>query len=71
MAKKTAWGPWLRGFISAVISSAVGGASLILVDPHTFTEWDKLVKITGVFALVGVVNYLSKSPLPAEVEVED
>lgn len=71
LAKKTAWRPWVRGFLQTVVSSVVGGVSVVLVDPHTFSDWDKLVKITGVFALVGVLNYLSKSPLPEEVEIED
>lgn len=58
---------WLYGLLAALIGGAVNSLSVILVDPIGFnlsTGLGKLASVAGVGALIGVVGYLKKSPLP-------
>lgn len=61
------WNAWLYGLLHGVISSIASGVVVVIVDPHTFSEWDKLLKITGALGIWGAAMYLKQSPLPAEI----
>lgn len=53
---------WLKGLISAAASGSTTGFGLLAIKP----ELDTLVffEMGGIGAIVGVVNYLVRSPLP-------
>jgi hypothetical protein len=58
---------WLHGLLAALIGGAVNSLSVILVDPVEFnfsTGLGKLASVAGAGALIGVIAYLKKSPLP-------
>lgn len=58
---------WLHGLGAALIGGAVNSLSVILVDPVEFnfsTGLGKLASVAGAGALIGVIAYLKKSPLP-------
>lgn len=55
---------WLRGLAAAAIGGAAQAITLIIVDPHTFNDWGKLVTAAGASAVVAVAFYLVRSPLP-------
>ena len=58
---------WLHGLLAAFIGGAVNSLSVILVDPVGFnfsTGLRKLASVAGAGALIGVIGYLKKSPLP-------
>lgn len=58
---------WLKGLAVALIGGAVNSLSVILVDPVVFnfsTGLGKLASAAGAGALIGVIAYLKKSPLP-------
>jgi hypothetical protein len=68
------WQKWLRGLISTAISARSGAIRVIIVDPKTFNLQDGLgnvLTVAGVSALVAVVNFLQKSPLPGCNGAED
>lgn len=53
---------WLKGLISAAASGSTTGFGLLAIKP----ELDAIVffEMGGIGAIVGVVNYLVRSPLP-------
>jgi len=51
---------WLLGLVSAVLSGAAAGAGSIAISPDNLKQAGVLA---GVGAIVGLVNYLTKSPL--------
>lgn len=58
---------WLHGLAAALIGGAVNSLSVILVDPVEFnfsTGLGKVASLAGAGALIGVIAYLKKSPLP-------
>lgn len=58
---------WLKGLLSAAISSAAGSVGLVVVDPKTFNIQEGLANlgtVAAALAIVAVANYLKKSPLP-------
>lgn len=58
---------WLKGLLSAAISSAAGSVGLVVIDPQTFNLQEGLSKlgtVAAALAIVAVANYLKKSPLP-------
>lgn len=60
---------WFKGVVAALISGAVNSLSVILVDPVEFnftTGLGKLASVAGAGALIGVIAYLKKSPLPED-----
>lgn len=57
---------WLRGLAAAVINSGATTVTALIVDPHTFADWDKLGKMAVVSAVLGAALYLKQHPLPAE-----
>lgn len=61
-------GKWLRGLVGAVINSVASCVTAVIVDPHTFAEWDKLAKLAIVSAVVGAALYLKQQPLPEDDE---
>jgi hypothetical protein len=61
------WKPWLYSLISAAISAAGSGVTLVIVAPDQFnfsTGLGKLGTVCGVNALLAVALYLKQSPLP-------
>lgn len=61
------WHIWIHGLVAALVGGAVNAISVILVDPVEFnfsTGLGKLASVAGAGALIGVVGYLKKSPLP-------
>lgn len=82
MGKVTAWRPWVRGLLTTVISgvahSIIGALSSIVIAPDTFNfdgGFHKLIQITvmtGTFsALVSLMTFLQKSPIPEEIDVQE
>ena len=65
------WKPWLKGLFAAVISSVASGGVVVIVDPHTFADWDKLMKICGALGIWGAFMYLKQSPMPPDVIIEN
>jgi len=60
---------WFKGVVAALIGGAVNSLSVILVDPVEFnftTGLGKLASVAGAGALIGVIAYLKKSPLPED-----
>jgi hypothetical protein len=58
---------WLKGLLSAAISSAAGSVGLVIIEPQTFNLQEGLSKlgtVAAALAIVAVANYLKKSPLP-------
>jgi hypothetical protein len=58
------WTVWLKGLIAAIISGVSSAVVVVIVDPHTFGEWEKLGKIALAQAALGAAAYLKRSPLP-------
>ena len=63
-AKKIIIG-WLRGLVSAAISSAATGIASQQAAGLT-VEQAKMVALVG--GVVGVANFLAKSPIPGETQ---
>lgn len=62
---------WIKGLVSAAISSAAGSGALVVIDPATFNFHEGLSKLGSVaaaLAVVAVLNYLKQSPLPGVKE---
>lgn len=60
-------GVWIKSLISVAISAAAGGVISVIIDPSTFnfgTGFSNLVTVAGSYAVVGIANFLIKSPLP-------
>ena len=58
---------WAYGLGAAVISSAAGAVTIVVVDPDHFNFHDgltHLLMVAGALALVAFFNYLQKHPLP-------
>lgn len=81
MGKVTAWRPWIRGLLTTVISgvahSIIGALSAIGIAPETFNfsgGLHKLIEITlltgAASAVVSLMTFLQKSPIPEEIEVQ-
>ena len=63
------WITWFKGLISAMISSAAGVITVMIVKPETFnidTGLHNVLTVAGVTAIVGAANYLKQSPLPKD-----
>lgn len=59
---------WVKGLVSAAVSSAAGSVTVVVVDPVTFNLQDGLAKlgtVAAISALIAVANYLKQSPLPS------
>jgi hypothetical protein len=59
------WKRWLKGLVAAVVSSVASGGVVVIFDPHTFHDWDKLWKISLALGAWGAFMYLKQSPLPS------
>lgn len=57
---------WLLGLVGAAINAASGGVALVVVDPHAFGDWEKLLKVCGVLAVSGAALFLKNHPLPVD-----
>ena len=60
-------GVWIKSLISVAISAAAGGVISVITDPNTFnfgTGFTILMTVAGSCAVVGIANFLIKSPLP-------
>lgn len=59
---------WLNGLLSAFFSGAAGAFGAMVVDPvdFNFAEPQKLLLVAGWSSVIGVVNFLAKSPLPPD-----
>lgn len=58
---------WLYGLVSTAISAAAGATTLMAIDPKTFnfgTGLKPLLEVAGALALVAILNFLQKHPLP-------
>lgn len=62
------WQTWLYSLVSAAISAAASGVTLVIVAPESFNfsgaGLAKLGAVCGVNALIAVASYLKQSPLP-------
>lgn len=59
--------PWLKGLLAACIGGAANAGTIVLVDPEHFNLQEgirSLLKVAIVGAVVSVLGYLKKSPLP-------
>jgi len=61
---------WLKGLLSAILSGAASAAGAMVLDPDHFgvDHLRHLGLVAGVGAIVGLINYLKQSPLPANGE---
>lgn len=58
---------WLKGLIAAAISGVGTGAAAMTIAPGEFAfDYHKLAQIALAGAVVGVVGYLVRSPLPVK-----
>ena len=62
---------WGRGLLGAVINSAAGAGSLVIVDPVDFSPFNmpgvlKLAKVSVALAIAGAYLYLRQHPLPED-----
>ncbi len=57
---------WLGSLLSVFFSGLAGGLSVMLIPPYSNLpmNWKGVFMVAGVSALVGVINFLAKSPLP-------
>lgn len=58
---------WFSTLLATFISGASGAVIVVVVDPIAFNfqeQWLKTLEVAAAFGLVGVANYLKKSPLP-------
>jgi ABC-type uncharacterized transport system permease subunit len=62
------WIKWLKGLISAAVSSIGGSGALMLVAPEkfNFSDLPTMGKIAVALAIVGVLNYIKQSPFPGD-----
>lgn len=61
------WVIWFYSMIAAVITGTAHSIAPILIAPQTFNLAEgktNLLSIFGISALIGVVTYIIKSPLP-------
>ena len=61
------WQTWIKGLISAAVSSASNAGLAIMIKPEVFnfgTGLNSLLMMAAGGAVIGVLNYLAKSPLP-------
>jgi len=66
MGMSKAFRAWLGGLISAFCSGVSGGIAAMGFDPIDFNFQAGLYKLGGmsiVVGLIGVINYLSRSPI--------
>lgn len=64
----SAYAPWIKGLVAAVISGAASAIVLVIVDPVTFPLSD-LSRVGTAAVVSGVVAgaaYLQKSPFPQD-----
>lgn len=59
---------WLNGLLSAFFSGASGVLAMTFVDPKEFNidNPGKVAATAAIFGIVGLVNFLAKSPLPPD-----
>ena len=59
---------WINGVVSAAISGAATGASVVAIDPDHFNPLTGGLSKLGVMALtgalVGTINHIRQSPFP-------
>ncbi len=57
---------WLGGIISAACGGATGAFGTVMIDPEhfNFSHFGMLLKIAAVCAVVPVLAFLARSPLP-------
>jgi hypothetical protein len=65
------WKHWLRGLISAITGGASAPTALTVVDREHPHDWSVLASLAGVGALMAVLAYLTKHPLPDDEEGEE
>lgn len=61
------WKLWLKGLISAAISSASSVVAVMIADPTSFnleTGLRRVLTVATITAIVGIANYLKQSPVP-------
>jgi len=54
---------WLKGLAAAAIGGAANAVVVYVVDPKTFSDWDKLGSIVLATGVLHAAMYLKKSPL--------
>lgn len=54
---------WFKGLVAAAIQGSATSVAMVIVDPHTFSDWQKVASVAGASAAVGVALYLSRSPI--------
>lgn len=58
---------WVYGLVSAAVSGGSGVVGTMYLDPDHFNFNNGISKLAGawgMFALIGVLNYLKQSPVP-------
>jgi hypothetical protein len=63
---------WIRGIIATVVNGFASGIVLLVADPVAFnldTGLGKLLATSGIFALLGLANYLKQHPLPDDEDI--
>jgi len=60
---------WLKGLAVAVITAIATGLLQLLINPTevalwTFAEWKAALILSGVFGLIAMLTYITKSPMP-------
>lgn len=67
MDQVTDWKNWLKGLIATLVNGFASGVVLVVAAPETFNldqGWAKLWQTSALLGLLGMANYLKKSPLP-------
>mgnify|MGYP001598742456 CR=1 FL=1 len=66
----TDWRKWAIGLLGAVLNSAAGAGTLVIVDPQDFDPFGpglaKPLKVTAALAIVGAFLYLQNHKFPVE-----
>lgn len=63
---------WLRGIVATAINGFASGLILLIADPVAFNfdaGFKKMLATSGIFALIGLANYLKQHPLPDDDDV--
>ncbi len=54
---------WLGGLISAAIGGATTAVTTIVTSPAQKPNWQQVIIVAGLSAIISIGNYLKQSPL--------
>lgn len=59
---------WLRGLIRAIIGGVTNVVGQVVTDPHKEYNFERIGASAAIGAIIAVVFFLEKSPLPEDPE---